>query len=382
MKTSPQEYIDWGGSKAGVTFYLLDNHPELHKNLPVDNYYLEPDDDNVDDFVDKIKLGTRNKIIRTCRSEDFAQGLVDVLPSQKYIPPNREAIKSWILSVRQSIRENEDIASFFKYETGKNFDKKAGILVQDDYGDYRGSIIENPHERGVYRVEIVNPDKDHLEHTTCSLNGMHIEGEHEQSEIERSGLYPNSDILRQVIETYKRIQNTEIAPETHSCQMEFVVADTIKAVQYRIFRKYQPKADFDVPFESSLDQIETDPYSAFGITPVDGIDLLIVDIKHATRYEQDLNQKVGDARNNIVSHLVYYYDNGYSRVPTNLKIQPTYMKAYLALQDNFLEHAHYRWLQKADVAIVNASNRLIADSGTRFVNIRCNGVEGVVKKIM
>ncbi len=348
--STAKEYLEQlGGSKAGAYQYLHDAHPELRKHLPTGTAYLPPDG-NVDEFLKRVDTSKR-KIVRGCHPLDV-NGMVDVVctcPDQRDIREVRGAIGK-VLSVAQ----DADVRSYMEYESGKPFDGKVGVLVQNYYGKERGSIIEHPHERGVYRVEHVTPtisSHENVDTYIADETGQAFDVWTARLAPEADKLYKEKQDLaasriQQIITLYRKIQETGLMPSTHSFQMEFgATSEEIMFYQARLFKPFEPKADFPIEL-GGFDENDTGwksvvtPYNVFGITPEKGTEFKLIDLTAEAVEEHKGNES-----------LAYKHGAFFRHLSLGLEVQPRNMKAYLPRDEALLEHGHYRWMQKSPLTI-------------------------------
>jgi len=345
-----KEYLDeLGGSKSGAYQYLCDAHPELRKHLPTGSRYLPPGGD-VENFLKKLDMSKR-KIVRGCHPLDV-HGMVDVIYTavdQRDIRQVRDAIRK-ILDVAQDPK----VHSYMEYESGKPFDGKVGILVQNYYGTERGSIIEHPHEKGTYRVEYVNPSitsKEIVDTYIADETGKAFDVWVARLAPKTEKLYKNRQDLepsrmQQIIALYRNIQETGLMPSTHSFQMEYgATSNDIMFYQARLFRPYERQAEFSVKVDLRNKDPEgltsaVTPYNVFGITPEQGIEFKVVDLTTDVVEEQKGNESLA------YRHGAYFHHHS-----LGLQVQPRNMQAYMPTDESLLEHGHFRWMQKSPLTL-------------------------------
>lgn len=379
-----------GGSKAGAYEYLYETQPQLRKHLPKDAKYLSPGED-VRKFLDGVNL-SMPKVIRGCHPLDFV-GMVDVIDTEKDIF-GRFGVINAIGRVREQA-QNAKVKSFVEYESGEPFDGEIGIQVadyynfQDAFGNVhsckRGSIVEHPHERGIYRICMVSPSegrKEYVEEEICDASGRAIRlGDtktNSETVYKTDEQYPavSANEGKKIIALYKAIYDSGLIPPEYSFQMEYGIdnKDEIIFFQARLFRPFQERADFDLSPKQWTHT--TFPWHSFGITPKGGIELV------ATRLEKDRVDKLSKK-----STVAYSYNAINHRESTPLDVQPNNMAAFLAFQNHVLEHGYYRWLQKALIAISGAGGvtkiHEMVSSSDKPVKIRIcsNGIYGGISII-
>lgn len=276
----------------------------------------------------------------------------------------RLAVKEAIENVLEQAL-SEDVKSFIEYESGVPFDGKIGILVEDYYGEERGSIIEHPHMRGIYRVGKVTPTiyfnvaqttvgKYNVDEEICDVSGRAIDqfatvandsiGFKSSQSIEQ-------DEARKVIELYRKVADSGLIPESYSFQMEYGIDKTTKEpifYQARLFKPFIERANYNRD-DVDWDFNGTMQFNAFGITPKEGIETRLA-------YLDEDGIKHSSDKGAVA--FAYSASGKNQRGSTTLDIQPENMEVYLPYQYQLLEHGHYRWLQKAPVILTPVVTRL------------------------
>lgn len=396
-----KDYItQLGGSKSGTYHYLNDSQPDLRRHLPADTHYLEPDGDVIR-FLDSVNFSfSRQKIVRGCHPLDFV-GMVDVIDTVKGLQ-DRTAVAYAIKKLQEQARSPE-VKSFVEYESGETFNGEIGILVQDYYGEERGSIIEHPHMKGIYRVGKVTPTVLHdiarltgrqvtvtgqynVDEEICDVSGRAID----QFKIGagdsigfKSSQSIEQDEARKVIELYKRVADSGLIPEGYSFQMEYGIDKVTKQpifYQARLFRPFIDRANYekdDVDWDFNSTRI----FNAFGITPKEGIET------HLAYLDEDGIKHSSD-KGTVA--FTYSASGKNQRGSTSLDIQPKNIGVYLPYQYQLLEHGHYRWLQKAPVSLaaiikgiedkLDNSINFAAEDGVK-VRVWSNGIVGGISVV-
>ena len=388
-----KQYLEQlNGSKSGAHFFLYDTQPDLRAQLPTNAKYLAPGDD-VEQFVKSLDYA-KPKVVRGCHLLDFVR-MVDVIDTVK-ASKGRLDVRKAIDDVLEQAA-GEDVRSFVEYESGIQFDGKIGILVEDYYGEERGSIVEHPHMKGIYRVGKVTPTvlydlaqlstvgKYNVDEEICDVNGRVIDPFNTKSTeniVFQSFQSIEQDEARKVINLYKKISDSGLIPEGYSFQMEYGINKTTQEpifYQARLFKQFAERASYEI------DVLEWDcrttPFSTFGITPESGIEVNLAyldeeGIKHSSNKESVAFAYSASGKN--------------QRGSTSLDIQPKNMKVYLPYQEQLLEHGHYRWLQKAPISLpsvvreiddkLESSIHFAAEEGIK-VRVCSNGIVGGIKLI-
>ncbi len=325
-----KDYLDRGGSKAGAYAFLAETQDgRFDQNLPTGTHYLPPGGDP-EEMLARLDPNTK-KIVRACHPLDFT-GMVDVIYTDSHALTTPNQIRGAIQRVLVDSRRDA-VASYVEYESGAPFDNGVGIFVQDfmdhlEFGTQRGSIVEHPHKKGMYRI---------------------CEGEDEytaQSDARPPDL--------SVTQLYRRVQESGLVPSTHSFQMEWVRnRNTLWFLQARLFKPFEPPGDFDVN-ECSFggEAIVTRQFDVFGLTGPEGTEPMH---RADLTVGYDGNPKTAckfvalRAGERAVAYAHNGFDSGHS-LP--LEIMPRNMTAYLPYHPNaLLGHGSFRWVQKASVTL-------------------------------
>ncbi len=392
-----KQYLEqYNGSKSGTHFFLHDTQPDLRAQLPTNAKYLAPGDD-VEQFVRSLDY-SNPKVVRGCHLLDFV-GMVDVIDTVK-ASKGRLAVKKAIDDVLKQAA-GEDVKSYVEYESGIPFDGKIGILVEDYYGEERGSIIEHPHMKGIYRVgkviptigfelsrlakiEMSNVAKYDVDEEVCDVNGRAIDlfnTKHVENIGFKSDQSIKQDEAKKIIELYRKVADSGLIPEGHSFQMEYGINKTTKApifYQARLFKPFAERASYDIDV---LEWRKTMPFSTFGITPESGIEVSLA-------YLDEEGIQYSSSKESVA--FAYSASGKNQRGSTTLDIQPKNIEVYLPYQYQLLEHGHYRWLQKAQVSLpsvvrniedrLESSIHLAAESEIK-VKVCSNGIVGGISLV-
>lgn len=339
-----KEYLlKHGGGKAGAYQYLCDTQPRLLHHLPTGTRYFEPGGD-IEKFLDTVDF-RKPKVVRGCHSSDIT-GMVDVIPTHLRVE-GRDNVRFSIQRLLEDVQD-PDVRSFIEYESGKPFDGKVGILVQDYCGGERGSIIEHPHERGLYRVARACPvmfgdtikEEEVFEASGQALNLMKMAYEDNPERVYSDREAIAAEEVQKVIRLYRAIYDSGLMPHTHSFQMEYGVnnrTDEILFYQSRLFKPFEERGNFEPDYDV-FEEGRTLPYLAVGITPKEGIEVQLAELD---------NEFIAKYREQ--EQMAYAYNN--QTKSTDLDVQPHNLYAYLPYQHAVLAHGHYRWMQKAQVTL-------------------------------
>ena len=421
-----KECLERGGSKAGTYFYLLDTMENL---MPKNTAFLDLKDDNVEEFLKNLDYENM-KIARGCHPKDFT-GAIDVFKTQydllrglKGIEEVREAIKQ----IREHAHSQE-VKSYMEYETGEKYDGRVGVLVQDYNGPIRGSIVEHPHEQGMYLIErmVIGGELEkqldffraafyqsfyhfketELERSTkrnlnltmqkyiCNREGHYLDDTKpyekvmagkrlrnipDMNELMQYNFTSNSNNL--IINIYEKVKESGLIPKGYSYKLDYGFNDDRSPLptiyQATLFKKFEDKSDFDIdPGDKNL--IVTGFYNAFGKTDSNGIELDFAELSRANDFKDK-------------DKMVYFFHNQrnidsldhetYKRNKLGLDIMPNNMQAYLTTSDVVvLEHEHLKWIQKADIALATKFLKKLKNMNVKKVRILCNGIMGGVEII-
>ena len=339
-------FVEKGGSKAG-DYLFLKQFKQFQKHLPTGTYYLEPGQD-IEKFLNKFWFWSsefnRPKIVRACHPLDFV-GMVDVIPSIPNVT-GKEGIRKAFYELIEYAQRSA-VASYMQYETQEIFRGDIGIFIQDYYGLPRFSILEHPHQKGVYRIGQVQESK-------YSFSGS---GEFVQEVISNDiskTLYNTSEhsrnnidiaLIKKAIELYKSIYDIGLIPKEYSCQMEFGINEVTSELMFyqsRLFKPFSERANFNLEDLRPTNRLYKTPYyGSFGVTPPQGEEMVLAGLSNFDNEKIKTEPKV-------------VYDYGFQGLhhSSELYVQPRNMAAYIPTEtSSLLEHGHYRWLQRSPVSI-------------------------------
>ena len=333
-----QEYINMYGGKLRGWFFLKDIGGFERNLLPL--FYVPPDMDvrSLDGLLpDEI---SNNWILRASHPNDH-EGLVDILDSPKVIEFDKPrnvvigAFKTNIKVMRGNTVKPEVIA-YNEYE-GQKYDGQIRVGIQPLNPGNRGSIIEHPHERGTYLIDLVTRE---IGLNVDSLDRIVVAG----NKIDEGNSYGDidprvEDLARKIVELYKRVRETSFINQEYSFQMEFGVnrgkftgKDAVLFYQARPFLKFEePRFEMD----------ENKKYGCFGMTDEGGRILPVV------------KTISGEGVNNIPQDFAWTIINMTAKMSP--KTVPRNIGAFIprGLRAYSLEHNSYRWVRKAKVSILD-----------------------------
>jgi len=343
---NPEQYIQKYGGKAGGYFYLRDLGG-FEKNLPPLIALIGRDEEVPSEFNNI----TGPVIARASHPNDIF-GLVDILLTKNV--KDIQDLKKECESIRKHA-DHETVHSYSEYE-GMKYDAKITIMIQKFMGLGRGSILEHPHERGTFLIDI--PWIDVMNDRVCER--YFIKGKECAPRGDAALHDTSTEVLFRILDLYKRFQDTGFISEEFSAQMEFgMTREGIQFYQGRAFRKYE-EPRFEV--KSLLDS----KYCCFGSTPEQGIELPVI-VTYGRPEDVEVNHDFA-----MAIHTT-------SHTPPIPGFQPKRMKAFLPIgsASDSLEHNTFRWAQKAPVTVsdpIYRSKLQQMENGEK-VHIKCNGVD-------
>src|SRR3989344_506652 len=324
-----QEYVRQYGGKAGGLFYLKDIGGFDKHLLPL--VYLARDQD-ISEALKQFPEEFSPQIVRGTHPNDY-EGLVDALKTKKDIR-NQFDLEFAIEQIREHA-QSEAVHSYNKYE-GQEYDGNVAIMIQPQNPSLkRGSLVEHPHERGTYLIDFVDESYDIPTIDRAVVSGDSID-------ISRVMRPPADKTVRDIVQLYKRIRDSDFIPDSQSFQMEFGLNHRFNEKDEVLFYQARPFMRFEnATFK--LDKI-FEEYDCFGITPEDG---LVLDVVRTWN---------GESVNDIEHPFAMMVDNMSHPLP--LHVQPRNLAAFLpiGLRVNSLEHNTYRWLRKSKVSLLSHLN--------------------------
>ncbi|MBU1124184.1 hypothetical protein KJ652_06410 [Patescibacteria group bacterium] len=368
-----KEQIEWGGSKAGSYEFARQHCPDLSKYLPDHFFCLEPGFD-VNVCTNMMNLDNP-KIVRGCDRRDFA-GMVDVLKSIPNVT-GKDAVRAAIHEVLAHAKD-PGVKSYVEWETGKPFDGNIMVQIEDYHGQERGSIIEHPHERGVYRIgNVIGNPVAYYDEDICDETGRGLlTSSMEQPDFEHVHKDPLVKESPEIIDLYQCVRESGLIPNDYSFQMEYVIEDfsrRIRFTQARLFKQFDPADNFKIDVPSTHMRTLVRLYECFGKTPKEGVELPL-----ATLYTRSIHAHKDD------QGVAYVYGQEEVHESAPLHIQPDNMAAYLpaAGRGALLEHGHYRWMQKASLTLCSSCNLdfMMPNMADKIKNVRlyANGLIGAI----
>lgn len=351
--------------------------------------------EDIDEFLRKGVDYSVPKVVRGCHRLDV-DGMVDVIPTEINIT-GKENVRDVIFTVLNAAQDS-GVKSFIEYESGETFYGDIGVLVQDFCGPERGSIIEHPHQKGVFRIchaiPVLGSGIPDLSEGLFDSHGK---------EIARTVLERNRDdkdkqcvslsLVQRIIQLYRLVRDAGLMPPSHSFQMEFGVHDKTREIMFyqsRLFRPFLPKADFDLldlNISGRHPTYRTFQFDSFGLTSAEGEELSVA----------ELNQESVDCYKDQPK-MAYGYNAYGDRCSTSLNVQPHNLHAFLPYGYQILEHGYYRWMKKAPIVSVGVRRQLadkerhphvysrlelpVQDICERIrIRIISNGISGLVSRI-
>lgn len=389
-KLKPKDYIQKWGGKIGGHLYLKDIGG-FDEFLPNADFLLSHQ--TFDDIKNKGRynsgfiysdvLENGPVIVRGSHPNDH-EGLVDVIRSRKDINT-----KDKLIGIIKTIRDSANLSNvhlYNKYE-GQSYDGNIRIMIADQLmDDYvfhsnisaeRGSIIEHPHQKNTYIIEIATPTltkKEYLNRFVVRNNEV-VQCLDDGDEISVSNFDCNladKKNYSQIIDLYSLVKFSEFIPSDISFQMEFGFTNKPRKNKANVqFFQARPFKKFEEP-TFILGDHENSNYMCFGITPKKGIELPL-NMLSVNNEKDIMNFKKNYAL--IIEH------NSSSR---DLSFQPKKMQVYLSAKNRAasLEHNNFRWVRKAEVSIMdNSKTNELVYLKPKKIKIISNGINSIIEKI-
>lgn len=351
-----QKYINQYGGKAGGWFYLRDLGGFEKDLLPL--VYLDGKQ-AMSEATKQFPETFAEQIVRATHPNDY-EGLVDALRTHKDVK-NQFGLELAI----EWIREEETsslLRSYSEYE-GQRFEGSVGIMIQPQNPSLkRGSLVEHPHERGTYLIDLVDESYDIPQINRTVVNGELIDSSRMMHPL-------TNDVINKVVDLYRRVRESGFIPESHSFQMEFGLNYSFEDKSLVLFYQSRPFLKFErAPFK--LDKLFED-YDCFGITPEEGLILPVV------------RTFGGERVNGLNSPFAMIVDNMSCSLP--LSVQPRNLEVFLpiGLRVNSLEHNTYRWIRKARVSILSPLNEFELSKVRTGDNLKivCDGLNYDIRRL-
>lgn len=365
-----------GGSKIGFDRFARQSKALRPYLLPT--IEVPPGEDTALILAKSPLDKSRTYVVRGGDPRDMV-GLVDVIRTEIDVLGAESEVIRAVDEVRASVKNGA--RSFFMYEWGVE-PEEPGVIVQPYIRGWHGSLAEHPHTPGIYHLSVIDSRGIHLFEEVFTENGDRIDTDTGQIN-DRDSNVPQH-IPQEAINVYRMVRESGFVPASHSFQMEFVMdkAD-LYALQARLFRPFEPAAEFRVPPAWG----EVAYYGVYGITPPEGVTVTAVPLTKEAVDRFYCSENVG-----------YVYAPYGPHASTSLDVQPKKMAVYFAPSRTgaILEHGHYRWVQKAPLAVTGNLNDLrpLCEAGgldmtdekmmrkfLRRFHVTSNGREGYVRKI-
>lgn len=359
VKMDPQEYVESFGGKGGGWFYHREIDGFDSHLLPL--VFLEPDQD-FGEVADQFDETFEPQIARGTHPNDH-HGLVDVLRSYPDID-HIFNLEDSIELMREAALES-DVFSYSDYE-GQSYDGKLRIMIQPQNPGLRGSIIEHPHERETYLIDIVDPRNNNATAQIIVLD--------EKIEFTRKSrsVVPGNEIIHAIVDFYKKVRDAGFIEDEYSFQLEFGINEGYFSDKELVL--YYQSRPFKLFQEPEFELYEGQPYYCFGMTPEDGIELPVVRTLH------------DEGVNDIDHPFIWYPDLVFPTM--SLKCQPKNMTVFLSGGGvtewvGGQQHPLYRWQHKADVSIVEPYLRLFMShiQTDDILRVTSNGVYYKVERV-
>ena len=386
---NPQGYIQKWGGKIGGHLYLRDmgGFEEFLPNADV----LSPDQ-TFNDIKHKNRYLTSSitnwkfisgipVIVRGSHPNDH-EGLVDVIKTVKNVF-TPEGIENAINDIKLNA-SFPLVKSYAEDFEGQPYDGKIRIMIADQLLNKnfldavhvdRGSIIEHPHQRNTYLIELIPPNLTPIAAFERAVvrddEIIHYidDGDEKTLSDDSATMFKNGD-YKQLIDLYQLVQFSEFIPSDTSFQMEFGYTTTPEKGKAKVqFFQAMPFKKFEEP-PYFLGDHDKSNYTCFGITPPEG---LVLPLRTTSNSIDDEEVDISEP------YALIIYKNTRSR---SLSFQPKNMFAYLAVgaRASSFEHNHYRWIKKAQVSITD-NLQTGMEKDTKKIRIISNGINSIVESV-
>lgn len=370
--------FEGGGSKAGAHSFLRENRPQLEGNLPAGTVHYVPGEGSKDHLLGSLD-GTYPKIVRMCHLMDV-EYLINSVPS--VVAETREQVSEAVDKILR-FAESPEFKAYFEYDIGGAYDGKMSVLVQDWCGPKKGSILEHPHQRGIYRISHVSPVSEM--HTMVTEDVCRDDGKPFDLDAMR-GKNPRDVVLNQstshhagengkIISLYRQVAESGMLSPNISFQMEYGISSSegkVMCYQVRPFHRFETPIPMDM---SSLNgarvtRYMTNPYNCFGVCP-EGVGPMPISSLFS-------HHMVGGE---TPARIAYQYSvGGNSFVDLPLTGVPRNMAAYMTEDTAALGRRHFRFMQKSKVTFLGIPKKRMEDLEAvgRSVTVFSDGIQGVV----
>ena len=360
-----QDYIHKYGGKLGGWFLLKDIGGFENHLLPL---YFVPYDMDVQNINEILPRNLQdNWLFRGSHPNDH-KGLVDILDSPRvtgWDKPRDMVLYAFKANI-EVMRDNANKQEIFDYSEfeGQRYDGRVNIGIQPFNIGSGGNIVEHPHERGTYLIDVGCPR--YGQGTRPTLDKIVVVGNQVDERSSRVSIGSSLDtaLASDVIRLYKRVRETLVGAgfidNDYSMQMEFGERTQIPNKAHILFYQARPflkfaESDFEIPEERKT-------YNCFGITDKDGLVLPVV------------RTMLGEGSNNIPYKFAWIVDTLTARMSP--LVQPKNMVAFLPRGPRVysLEHNTFRWVTKAKVSVLDEFALLDSYMPRNLIRVISNGL--------
>lgn len=369
LKMNRDNYVEKYGGKAGLHKFLRDTGRFNSHLLPT--AYVPPGQ-SPERVLNSMNWDFDGRNILRSSNKSDLEGLVDVLQTVTGIEDMEE-----LVSDAREIRKHAKSKRVMNYAKSEDptYDGKTTLMIQpelDVTGELelhtgeiiRGSIVEHPNKKGTYMLSFVRKTLGPDKHKSVIATDEEFAKDEELRNDD--GWSPESLYLiagKKVVNLYKRVCD-ELGYNGMSIQMEFGINYFFPELDEIIFHQ----ARFFKPFESPRFELSTmdDSYVVFGQTNEEGVVLEVVrtsSIEETPEHDKPFIW--------IPDEIIQGHELGLTPVSEN-------MKAF-ATEENYtfnvksLEHNLFRFVQKAEVSIIELPWSLELQNGQR-IRLFANGV--------
>lgn len=329
--------IERGGGKLEATRAL----EEAGFPVPKSRYLYYPDLERQNILAAAFRDLPKPLIVRGSHENDM-HGYIDVLPTVRDVT-TAEELNDAIRLIKQTA--SSEALRIHAADWGQPFTPEVHVLLQEQSpSNIAGSILRHPHVMDRVDMQYIDR-KEYREsdwkpvHTLARYtNDQGLWQTHEDWGIAR-------EQISNAMKIYQEVESSGIIDPDWVYQME-IGLNPFLIYQLRPFKRREPAKRFPIPQSyKTTDPIITSNL-VFGITPEEGLALNFVSMDSVSLYHgYELPEP--DPYGLILAGRMY------ESLPA--RVQYRNLKAYVTTgyEHNYLEHGEYRFLKRADIAMVN-----------------------------
>lgn len=256
-----QELIDRGGSKLEITRALIESGIDVPIPRSTWKYYGQ----SLDSILPEFQKMRKPVIVRGSHKNDY-HGFIDVIPTIKEVNSYSELEKA-VKRIEEKILE-EDVKIHCE-DWNQPYTEEVHVLIQEQSpSSLVGSMIRHPHNKDFIDLEYI-----YLEERGFSLRRPPFAKKINSEDFSR--LREEKEEIVNLVEMYKRIENSGIIDSSYSQQVEFGLSPLF-FYQARPFKKFKKKGKFRIPSIKEIEGYFIYSDESFGVTPEEGIDVNFV----------------------------------------------------------------------------------------------------------